>query len=201
MTVKRNDRQRDERCRSSAHGCYPWGGGLAFRPSYFPRRQGPEQARGPSGPRYNRILPHHPSESTTVEIDDLGGAAGGALGGLVRWTQDPHRTETAWERVTAAATSCACGIGFGYLTQAVIQWQCPTVPHSVAVGCSFVAGLASGVLSQAAVGLVSEVLGRVRGRILDRIGPTNGPPAATGSADSPSPKPGGNPADAGAVRN
>lgn len=120
-----------------------------------------------------------------MELDDFGGAIGGALGGLVRGYQDPHKNESAWQKVTAAVASGACGFGFGYLCQAVIEWQWPNVPHTVAVGISFVAGLGSGVLSQVAVGLVSEVAGRLKTRVVDRIAPpqaTNGTaaPAADG---------------------
>lgn len=122
-----------------------------------------------------------------MEIDDFGGAVGGAVGGLVKLYQDPHKNETAWQRLTAAVTSGACGFGFGYLCQAVVEWQYPNVPHTVAVGISFIAGLASGVLSQVAVGLVSEVSGRLKTRLIDRIAPTqNGPnPAAGQPGDQP----------------
>lgn len=112
-----------------------------------------------------------PSEANTVELDDFGGAIGGAVGGMVKLYQDPHKNETAWQRVTAAIMSGACGSGFGYLCQSVIEWQWPDVPNTVAIGISFVAGLASGVLSQVAVGLVSELAGRLKTRIVDQIAP------------------------------
>lgn len=122
-----------------------------------------------------------------MELGDLDGAAAGAFGGLVKWHQGPHEL-TAWERVTAAGTSCVCGFGFGYLCQAVIEWQWPNVPHTVAVGLSFVAGLASGVLSQGAVGLAWELVTRLKARIVDRIAPTRPPDGTTTAARPDQPK-------------
>lgn len=104
-----------------------------------------------------------------MDANDFGGGVAGAAGGLARWYQTPDRPHTFWDRTTAAVTSAVCGFGFGYLTQALVEWQLPSVPHTVAIGLAFVVGLASGVLSQAAVGLVSEVAVRLRVRVLDRF--------------------------------
>ena len=138
--------------------------------------------------------------------DDFGGAAAGAAGGLVRWHQDPIRQETITRKISAAVTSLVCGGGFGYLTQSLIEWKLPEVPHAVAVGCAFVAGLASGVLAQIAVTLVSEVIGRLKMRVLDRFlppppGATNGPDPAAGQPVKPAAPVGvGAGADDGVVR-
>ncbi len=135
-----------------------------------------------------------------MDWDDFGGAAAGGLGGLVRWHQDPRKQETVTQRVTAATTSLVCGAGFGYLAQAVIEWQWPDIPVAVAIGIAFVFGLASAVLSQAAVGLVSEGVNRVKGRYLDRLGPPpNGPAPPAGQQHEPKPAAGAG-ADGGPVR-
>lgn len=128
----------------------------------------------------------HPAGAKVMELDDFGGAVGGAVGGLVKWHSEPHAGRLS-QVMTAIITSTACGAGFGYLTQAMIQWRYPDVPLAVAVGLAFVAGLASGVLAQVAVGLVSEVTAVVRTRIVTRLGQPNGPnpPAGTESVERP----------------
>lgn len=141
----------------------------------------------------------HPAGAKVMELDDFGGAVGGAVGGLVKWHSDPHAGRLS-QVMTAVVTSTACGAGFGYLTQALIQWRYPDVPLAVAVGLAFVAGLASGVLAQVAVGLVSEVTAVVRTKIVTRLGQPNGPTATTNGhqpAERPDSRPG---ADALPVR-
>jgi hypothetical protein len=119
-----------------------------------------------------------------MNFGDFDGAAAGAAGGLVRWHQYPTRRETIVRKITAAITSVVCGGGFGYLTQSVVEWKLPDVPHAVAVGLAFVAGLTSGVLAQVAVTLVSEAVTRIKTRVLDRYLPPgpNGPDSARPAA-------------------
>lgn len=123
----------------------------------------------------------HPAGADNMEMDDFGGALGGALGGLVKWHQDPARQATVTRVVTSILSSVVCGAGFGYLTHGVIQWQWPNVPSPVCVGLAFVAGLASGVLAQVAVGLVSEVTAIARTKIVTRMGQPSGPDPAAGT--------------------
>ena len=148
-------------------------------------------ARHATGTQYY-TMNANPAGVNAMNWDDIGGGVAGAAGGLVRWHQDPAKHETITRKITAAITSVVCGGGFGYLTQSVIEWKLPEVPHSVAVGLAFVAGLASGVLAQIAVTLVSEVIGRLKMRVLDKFlppppGPTNGPAPAAGQQQPPAP--------------
>jgi len=128
-----------------------------------------------------------------MDPGDFSGAAAGGVGGLVKWHGDP-RHGTAHYVVTSMITSVACGVGFGYLTQAVIQWQLPEVPHSVAVGLAFVAGLASGVLGQVAVGLVSELTQLAKLKLVNKLGGDDGQQRThPAGIEQPVPRPAGVP--------
>lgn len=142
-----------------------------------------------------------------MNFDDFGGAVAGTAGGLVHWGQDGRSYTTSIDRLTALLTSAACGCGFGFVAQAVVEWQWPNLPKTVGIGAGFVVGLASGVLSQFVVGFVSAALARVQGRLLDRIAPTGQPSDGNRSNAGAEPKPdkpahpvGGAVADDGHVR-
>lgn len=121
-----------------------------------------------------------------MDVDDFAGGTAGAAGGLVRLVQSPlaptGRPLSFWTRVKVGAAGGVCGYGFGYLTQAVVEWQLPSVPRTVAIGLGFVAGLASGILAQTVILLAADLSARARRRVLARF---------PESPDGSSPDPGG----------
>lgn len=132
-----------------------------------------------------RTLTHQPGAGR-MELDDLGGAAWGGLGGLVRWINDQHHKETLRQMAITLTGSVACAVGFGHLTQTLLLWHYPDMPKTVASALGFVAGVCSTVLLQLVTGLVSEVANRLKTRLADRIAP-NGPAAQPGSGAGPTP--------------
>lgn len=138
-----------------------------------------------------------------MELDDFSGALGGAIGGLVKWYQEPTRPLKPIDYATSLMTSTVGAGVVGYVTMSVVEWQRPDVPNTVTFGISMLAGLGSAPVLQSVVGLSSIMVSRLRDWLLAKL-PTapngaHGPNSAAGQQPAPGP-PARLPADAGPVR-
>ena len=76
-----------------------------------------------------------------MDVDDLGAAAGGGLGGLVRWLRTPDGQR-------GLALALASGVGFGFTAGAVVRHAWPDVSGDVRWGIGFAVGVVSAVLTE-----------------------------------------------------
>lgn len=123
-----------------------------------------------------------------MELDDFSGAIGGAIGGMVKWYQEPTRPLKFTDYLVSLVTSVSGAAVCGFSIKAVVEWQYPDVPHTVTFALSMVGGLGSGPILQSVVGLSSIVVGRAREWLLAKLPPV---PKVTDGSNPAAGQPGG----------
>lgn len=125
----------------------------------------------------------NPAGVRHMEMDDLGGAVGGTLGGVVSWLRSEIRGWRGFFRI--ALSGLICGVTSFF----VVRWQFPDVPWGVNVGFSALAGVASSAIIELFLSLVNKasiVIQKLLDSWLAHLEQKHGPPPpAAGAAGHP----------------